>query len=69
MIVHLIIVHESVEGLYPHRVDVSVKHNPARSVAGRVDLLSHDVGEQTCEAGACYGDTDTGCTRGEGMLQ
>ena len=43
----LVVVHDGVERLDPHGVDVSVQHDPARVVARHLSEVSHDHREQT----------------------
>ena len=43
----LVIVHDSIEGLNPHRVNVTIKNNPLGVVPSQIGHVSHDVGKQT----------------------
>ena len=43
---YLVVVHDSVERLNPHWVNVSIQHNPLWVVIGEVGHVSHDGGEQ-----------------------
>lgn len=43
----LIVIHNGVEGLNPHRVNIPVQNNPFGSIVGHWGQLSHGRGEQT----------------------
>ena len=49
MKLYLIIVHDSVQGLDPHGVNVSIENNPLGAVVIDVRKISHDGGEQPCK--------------------
>lgn len=43
---YLVVVHERVEGLDPHGVDVAIQDDPLGSVASHVGLVAHQAGEK-----------------------
>lgn len=45
---HLVVVHDGIQGLDPHGINVSVKYNPFWTVSRQVGQVSHDDREQTC---------------------
>ena len=45
---YLVVVHDGVEGLDPHGVDVTVQHDPLGAVTRHVTQVPHDHREQTC---------------------
>ena len=44
---YLVVIHDSVEGLDPHRINVSIKDNPLRVIPSHIGHISHDTGKQT----------------------
>lgn len=44
---HLVVIHHCVEWFDPHRINVSVQHNPLRPSVGDIGLLPHQRGKQT----------------------
>lgn len=40
---HLIVIHDSVERLYPHRVNISIQYYPLGVVPSHVGKVSHDA--------------------------
>lgn len=44
---YLVVIHHCVEWFNPHRINVSIQHNPLRSCVGDVCLLSHQWWKQT----------------------
>jgi len=44
---HLIVIHDSVERLYPHWVDVAVENDPLRSVVRHVRQIAHDARKES----------------------
>ena len=46
MVDHLVVIHDRVERLDPHRINVPVQHNPLGRVAGEVGQVPHDGGEE-----------------------
>ena len=48
---YLVVIHHCVEWFNPHRINVSIQHNPLRSYVGDVCLLSHQWWKQTLNRG------------------
>lgn len=44
---YLVVIHHCVEWFNPHRINVSIQHNPLRSYVGDVCLFSHQWWKQT----------------------
>lgn len=45
---HLVVIHDCVEWLDPHRVDVSVQNDPLGSIVADISQFTHNVGEEAC---------------------
>ena len=43
---YLVVIHDGVEGLDPHGINVAIQHNPLGSVARHVAQVTHDHREQ-----------------------
>ena len=46
---NLVVIHDSVERLNPHGVDVSIQDDPLGAVIAEVGQVPHDAGEQPCK--------------------
>ena len=46
---NLVVIHDSVEGLDPHGVYISIQNNPLWGLIGVVGEVSHDAGIQACK--------------------
>lgn len=44
---YLIVIHDSVEGLYPHGVYITIQHYPLGVVRRHIGHVTHYVGKQT----------------------
>jgi hypothetical protein len=56
---NLIIVHNRVQTLNPHRINITIQYNPLRAICLNIRLISHDVGEQAVLPLTSYSDTST----------
>lgn len=45
---HLVVIHDGVQGLNPHGINVTIQNDPFRPVGGHIGKVSHDDREQTC---------------------
>ena len=50
-ITYLIVIHDSVEGLDPHGVNVTIQNNPFGGFTGVVGKVSHNAGIEACNGG------------------
>ena len=65
---HLVVIHDSVEGLDPHGVNVPIQHDPLGEVGRHVGQVTHDGGEKACTGGGERGGQEensdqSGCSR------
>ena len=49
MCMYLIVIHDSVERLYPHGVNISIQNYPFGAIIAHVGQVTHNGGEETCK--------------------
>ena len=55
----LVVIHDSVEGFNPHRIDITIQYNPFGAIMSDVGEISHNCGKQAILPFTCSRVDDT----------
>lgn len=59
--IHLVIIHDCVQGFDPQGVNIPVQDNPGWPIVPEICLLSQNGREEACKEGANVANTVEGC--------